>query len=62
MTYAPLMDLYTDFLTSSPNVVSATLISDVLNKAYSHDSITRMLSQPVLDQQEYWKHIKAVRF
>ena len=58
MTYAPIMDLYTDFLTSSPNVVSATLVSEVLNKAYSHDSITRMLSQPVLDQQTYWKHIK----
>jgi hypothetical protein len=58
MKYAPLMDLYTDFLTSSPNVVSATLISEVLNKAYSHDSITRMLSQSVLDQQIYWKCVK----
>jgi DDE superfamily endonuclease len=58
MKYAPLMDLYTDFLTSSPNMVSATLISEVLNKAYSHDSFTRMLAQPILDQQVYWKYIK----
>ena len=52
------MDLYTDFLTGSPNVVSATLVSDVLNDAYSHDSITRMLSQPILDQKIYWQSIK----
>jgi hypothetical protein len=58
MKYASIMDLYTDFLTSSPNVVSATLISDVLNRAYSHDSITRMLSQPILDQKVYWQSIK----
>jgi hypothetical protein len=58
MKYAPLMDLYTDFLTSSPNIVSAGLISDVLNKSYSHDSITRMLSQPILDGKAYWQSIK----
>lgn len=58
MKYAPIMDLYTDFLTSSPNLVSATLISDVLNNAYSHDSITRMLSQPILDGKSYWQSIK----
>lgn len=52
------MDLYTDFLTSSPNIVSAGLISDVLNKSYSHDSITRMLSQPILDAKAYWQSIK----
>jgi hypothetical protein len=53
------MDLYTDFLTSSPNIVSATLFSEVLNKSYSHDSITRMLAQPELDQKTYWKHVKS---
>lgn len=58
MKYAPIMDLYTDFLTSSPNIVSATLISDVLNNAYSHDSITRMLAQPILDAKTYWQSIK----
>ena len=59
MKYAAIMDLYTDFLTSSPNIVSATLFSEVLNKSYSHDSITRMLAQAELDQKTYWKHVKS---
>ena len=58
MKYARLLDLYTDFLTSSPNIVSAELVSAVLNEAYSHDSITRMLGQDELDQQTYWQLIK----
>jgi hypothetical protein len=52
------MDLYTDFLISSPNQVSATLISESLNKSYSHDSFTRMLAQSELDAKTYWKYIK----
>lgn len=55
-----LMDLYSDFLMTSPNVVSALLMEDVLEKAHSHDSITRMLSQHELDQKEYWKQIKPM--
>ena len=58
MKYAFQMDLYSDFLISSPNVVSATLVSEVLNKAYSHDSFTRMLAQSELDAKTYWKTIK----
>lgn len=53
-----IMDLYSDFLMTSPNIVSALLLENVLDKAYSHDSITRMLSQRELDQKEYWKKIK----
>ena len=52
------MDLYSDFLTGSPNSVSATVLSEVIHAAYSHDSITRMLSQPILDQKTYWQSIK----
>lgn len=58
MKYALHMDLYSDFLISSPNLVSATLVSEVLNKAYSHDSFTRMLAQSELDAKTYWKSIK----
>lgn len=58
MKYALQMDLYSDFLISSPNVVSATLVSEVLNKAYSHDRFTRMLAQSELDAKTYWKMIK----
>jgi DDE superfamily endonuclease len=58
MKYAPVMDLYTDFLLTSPNIVSAGLVSEVVNKEYSHDKITRMLAQNILDQKEYWQVIK----
>lgn len=54
------MDLYSDFLTSSPNVASALVFSNVLNNLFSHDAITRMLAQPELDQKEYWHSIKKI--
>lgn len=53
-----LMDLYSDFLASSPNIASASVFAAVLNNSYSHDAITRMLAQPELDQQSYWRSIK----
>lgn len=52
------MDLYSDFLTSSPNIASALFFAKLLNEEYSHDSITRMLAQAELDQKVYWKSIK----
>lgn len=55
-----LMDLYTDFLTSSPNIASALFFAKMLKDQYSHDSITRMLAQPELDQKAYWKSIKKI--
>lgn len=58
MKKSKLMDLYSDFLTSSPNIASALFFAKMLNDEYSHDSITRMLAQPELDQKEYWKSIK----
>jgi len=53
-----LLDLYTDFLMTSPNVASALVMSKMLQDAYSHDSITRMLAQNELDQSIFWKLIK----
>jgi len=58
MKRAKLMDLYTDFLTSSPNIVSALVFAKILDEQYSHDSITRLLAQPEIGQKEYWKSIK----
>lgn len=52
------MDFYTDFLMSSPQIVSAGLLSKILNNEYSHDSITRMLAQAELGQKTYWRSIK----
>jgi hypothetical protein len=52
------LDLYTDFLMTSPNVASALVMSKMLQDAYSHDSITRMLAQDELDQCLFGKLIK----
>lgn len=58
MKKGDLMDLYTDFLLTSPNIASALVMSQMLHNRYSHDSITRMLAQDELDQRLYWKIIK----
>ena len=58
MKKSNLLDLYTDFLMTSPNVASALVMSKMLQDAYSHDSITRMLAQDELDQSAFWKLIK----
>lgn len=58
MKKAYLLDLYTDFLMTSLGIASALVMSKVLQDAYSHDSITRMLAQDEIDQSLYWKLIK----
>lgn len=58
MKYPELLDLSTDFLATSPNIVSAGLLSEVLNNEHSHDRITRMLAQNALDQKQYWQIVK----
>lgn len=55
-----LMDLYSDYLLSSPTVVSASVLVKILNDSYSHDSVTRMLAQPELSQHTFWKQVKKV--
>ena len=60
MKAAKIMDLYSDFLMTSPNIVSALLLESVLDKKYSHDSITRMLVQKELSQKEYWSKVKPL--
>lgn len=58
MKKSNLLDLYTDFLMTAPGAVSALVMSKMLQDAYSHDSITRMLAQDELDQSVFWKLIK----
>ncbi|MDZ7897823.1 MAG: hypothetical protein U5N85_07315 [Arcicella sp.] len=58
MKKANLLDLYTDFLMTSPGIASALVMSKVLQDSYSHDSITRMLAQDKIEQSLYWKMIK----
>jgi hypothetical protein len=50
-----LMDLYSDYLLSSPNAASATMIVKVLNDAYSHNAVTRMPAQPEpIEKSKKW--------
>lgn len=60
MKRSKLMDLYTDFLTSSPNVASTLVFAKVLNDTFSYDAITRMLGQPEISQKKYWQAIKKL--
>ncbi len=54
------MDLYSDYLLISPTVVPAIVTVKMLNDTYSHDVVTRMLAQPELSQQIFWKQVKKV--
>jgi len=58
MRKAAAFELYTDYLLANRGQVSAVGLSEVLGESMSHDHITRMLSQPELDQKEFWKLIK----
>lgn len=55
-----LLDLYTDYLMSSFSLTTATGLSEIMNGQYSHDQITRFLSQDQLTQKDYWKLIKPI--
>ena len=55
-----LLDLYSDYLISSFNYVTATGLSDALNGEVSHDKITRFLSKEDLDSKQLWLLVKPV--
>lgn len=55
-----ILDLYSDYLISSVGGVSATQFSEVLGGLYSHDKITRTLSQDLIAPKEYWKIAKPL--
>ena len=56
------MDLYTDYLLSSFGQVTATGLSAMLDKAISHDDVTRFLSQLDSGSKALWEQVKpAVR-
>ena len=62
MKAANLMDLYSDYLLTSPGAVSALTLVEVLNKAYSHDALTRMLAQVKLEAlKAAWKSIQELK-
>ena len=55
-----ILDVYTDFLLSSFCIVTATGLSQLLENGYSHDQISRFLSQGKFDNKDFWKCVKTL--
>lgn len=55
-----LLDLYTDYLLSSFSLVTATGLSEVLDKRYSHDQISRFLAKEQFTQKDFWLSVKPL--
>lgn len=55
-----LLDIYTDYLQVTFRGASATNLSDVLDKAYSHDQITRLLSGNEFSSKDLWQLVKPL--
>lgn len=60
MKNAEILDLYSDYLISSFNLVTATGMSEMLNGIISHDKISRFLAQNLFTPKDYWKIIKPI--
>ncbi|MEM7343323.1 MAG: transposase [Chloroflexota bacterium] len=55
-----LLDLYSDYLISSFSLATATGLSEMMDGAYSHDQITRMLGAEKYSQKQYWQMVKPI--
>lgn len=55
-----ILDLYTDYLMTATELVTATGLSDILDNEISHDKITRFLSGEDFGSKELWKKVKPV--
>ncbi|MEM7106570.1 MAG: transposase [Bacteroidota bacterium] len=55
-----LLDIYSDFLLASFNLVTATGLSRMLDNGYSHDQISRFLAQRKFTQKDFWKMVKPI--
>jgi hypothetical protein len=53
-----LFDLYSDYLLSSFSATTATGLSELMNKALSHDQVSRMLNSERLDPKDWWLMVK----
>ena len=54
------LDLYTDYLISSFGQTTATGLSQMLDKAVSHDDVTRFLTQVDSGSQALWQQVQPV--
>ena len=55
-----ILDLYSDFLLSSFSLVTATGLAQLIDNGYSHDQISRFLSQGKFDNKDFWKCVKSL--
>lgn len=55
-----LLDIYSDYLLSSFAHVTAVGLSMLLDSEYSHDKISRFLSQEKLKSRDFWKKVKPL--
>lgn len=60
MKHPQILDLYSDYLIASFRMATATGLSELLDAALSHDSISRFLGQELFTQKDYWKCIKPL--
>lgn len=55
-----LLDLYTDYLLTTPTQATCTGLSKVLHGQISHDRFTRLLAGGTIDSQRLWKQSKPL--
>ncbi len=55
-----IFDLYTDYLQITPGLATATGLSSILDKAVSHDQVTRMLANHESDSKALWRTVKSL--
>ena len=53
-----LIELYSDYLLSSFGKTTATGLSELLDKTYSHDQFTRLLSTNQFSSRDLWLYVK----
>ena len=53
-----LFDLYSDYLLSSFSATTATGMSALMDKAISHDQVSRMLNRRRLEPADWWQMVK----
>ena len=60
MKHPQILDIYSDCLLSSFQLVTATGLSKMLDQGYSHDQISRFLGQGKFTQKDFWKMVKKI--
>lgn len=55
-----ILELYTDYEIASYSKITATGLSNILDKAISHDKITRFLSEEINPSKELWHLVKPI--